>query len=182
MSSFDNSIYIISPLDAIKEIFDMTVINHNKFVAPYEETRWVTMSSLFFLVPSIYGYKNEQYFMSIVLCLSSVFSVNFWRHATYSYRRIADRIYAKIAFMICCINGIRYSYLDPLIIIGWISFLIFVYCYYMSNKYCNDLCYNKNYSPNSIWWKYHVLFHFFAMQVQIITINRMIEYANRNTN
>ena len=89
-----------SPLDAIKEIFIMS-IDHNKYVAPYEETRWIMMSSLFFLVPSTYGYKNEQYFMSTTLMLASLFSVNYWRHPTYSWRRIADRISAKMAFMIC---------------------------------------------------------------------------------
>jgi hypothetical protein len=178
MNSIDNSIYIISPLDIIKEIFIMS-IDHNKYVAPYEETRWIMMSSLFFLVPSTYGYKNEEYFMSMTLCLSSLFSVNYWRRPTYSWRRIADRIYAKIAFMICCINGVRYFYLDPLIITELVAFLIFVYCYYMSNKYCNTYLQNNNIS---CWWKYHLMFHLFSAYSQLIIIHSMIEYTNRNTN
>ena len=42
----------------------------------------------------------------------------------------------------------------------WVAFVVFVYCYYMSNKYCNT-CYNNKYQPNSIWWKYHLMFHLF---------------------
>ena len=170
-----------SSLDAIKEIFIMS-IDHNKYVAPYEETRWIMMSSLFFLVPSTYGYKNEQYFMSTTLMLASLFSVNYWRHPTYSWRRIADRISAKMAFVICFINGIRYSYLDPLIITEWVAFVAFVafvYCYYMSNKYCNTNLQNK---IVSCWWKYHLMFHLFSAYSQLIIIHSMIEYENRTNN
>jgi hypothetical protein len=126
--------------------------------------------------PSTYGYKNEQYFMSTTLMLASIFSVNYWRRPTYSWRRIADRMYAKMAFIICFVNGIRYSYLDPLIITEWVAFLIFLYLYYMSNKYCN-----KN-TVDTCWWKYHLMFHLFSAYSQLIIIHSMIEYTNRTTN
>ena len=56
-------------------------------------------------------FNNEQYFMSVVLGLLTITSFNFWRKPNYSWRRIVDRVYAKIAFTICFVNGIRYYYL-----------------------------------------------------------------------
>jgi hypothetical protein len=170
-----NTIDTIDSIDTIKDIFDMTVIDETKFVAPQEHTSWIAFSSLFFLVPSIYAFNNEQYFMSAVLGLLSITSFNFWRKPNYSWRRIVDRIYAKIAFAICFINGIRYYYLDPLINSSCIAFITFVYFYYMSNKFCNDkFCNNMQINP--CWWKYHMVFHFLATYVQIIVIKSMIDY------
>ena len=162
-------------MDTIKDIFNMTVIDHTKFVAPQEHTSWIAFSSLFFLIPSIYGFINGQYFMSVILSLLSIISFNFWRKPNYSWRRIVDRIYAKIAFAICFINGIRYYYFDPLINSSCIAFVIFVFFYYMSNKYCNDKSCN-NMQINPCWWKYHIIFHFLATYVQIIVIKSMIDY------
>jgi hypothetical protein len=162
-------------IDIIKDIFDMTIIDDTKFVAPQEHTSWIAFSSLFFMIPSIYGFYNEEYFMSGVLCLLSITSFNFWRKPNYSWRRIVDRIYAKIAFAICFINGIRYYYLDPLINSSCVAFITFVYFYYMSNKFCNDkFCNNMQINP--CWWKYHMVFHFLATYVQIIVIKSMIDY------
>lgn len=164
-------------IDTIKDIFNMTVIDDTKFVAPQEHTSWIAFSSLFFMVPSIYAFNNEQYFMSVVLGLLTITSFNFWRKPNYSWRRIVDRVYAKIAFTICFVNGIRYYYLDPLIISSCIVFIIFMYFYYMSNKFCNDkFCDNMQINP--CWWKYHMIFHFLAIYVQTIVIKSMIDYEN----
>ena len=125
----------------------------------YKNMRWLDRVSFQLFIISIYAFNNEQYFMSVVLGLLTITSFNFWRKPNYSWRRIVDRIYAKIAFAICFINGIRYSYLDPLIITEWVAFVAFVafvYCYYMSNKYCNTNLQNK---IVSCWWKYHLMFH-----------------------
>ena len=168
-------------MDTIKDIFDMSIIDDTKFVAPQEHTSWIAFSSLFFLIPSIYGFINEQYFMSAILGLLSILSFNFWRKPNYSWRRIVDRIYAKIAFAICFINGIRHYYFDPLINSSCIAFVIFVYFYYMSNKYCNDTSCN-NMQINPCWWKYHMIFHFLATYVQIIVIKSMIDYETNLKN
>ena len=156
-------------IDTIKEIFDMT-IDHQKYVAPYEQSKWITLTSMFFLIPGIYGFQNEQYVMSFTLLLTSVISVNFWRHATYSWRRIADRIFAKISFIICFVNGLRYSALNLFVVSEWISFCIFAYCFYMSNKY--------NSSHNNKWVKWHLMFHLNCVYTQIIIIKSMIDYEN----
>ena len=156
-------------IDTIKEIFDLT-IDHQRYVAPYDQTRWITLSSFFFLIPGVYGYQNEQYMMSFTLFLTSLCSVNFWRHANYSWRRIMDRIYAKISFIICFVNGIRYSTLNLIIVSELLAFFAFMYCFYMSNKY--------NALHNNIWWKYHLTFHLLAAYVQIIIVKSMIDYEN----
>lgn len=81
--------------------------------------------------------------------------------------------------MICFVNGVRYSYLDQLIITEWVAFVAFVYCYYMSNKYCNTNLQNK---IVSCWWKYHLMFHLFSAYTQLIIIHSMIEYENMTNN
>ena len=154
----------------------MTVFDETKFVAPREHTQWIAFSSFFFLIPSAYAFYNQLFFMSTVLFFLSLTSFNFWRKPNYSWRRIADRIYAKIAFSICCVNGFRFYYFDPLINSSFIAFLSFVYFYYMSNKWCNDSFCIENINP--IWWKYHVLFHVLATYVQIIVVKSMIDYYN----
>ena len=160
-------------IETIKDILDMTVIDESRYVAPEEQTVWIQVSSLFFLVPSIYGYNNGEYEMSIVLYVLSITSYNFWRKANYSWRRIVDRIYAKIAFIICIVNGVKNYKNEVLCNTSCIAFVVFVYMYYMSNKYCNDKTCNEK-EINPIWWKYHMMFHLLATYVQIMVIRSMI--------
>ena len=173
----------MNSLDTIKDIFDMSLIDDMKFVAPPDHTCWIAFSSFFFLIPSAYAFCNQLYFMSAVLFFKSFNSFNFWRKPNYSWRRIADRIYAKIAFLVVFFNGIRFYYFDPLIHSSYIAFIIFVYFYYMSNKWCNDsFCNNMINNPNPIWWKYHFLFHVLATYVQIIVVYSMIHYNDQSLN
>ena len=82
----------------LKNVLDVSTIDPTRYVAPYRKTRWLTLSSLLFLGPSVYGYTEEQYFLAVIALATSLCSVNFWRDATYSYRRSMDCIMAKISF------------------------------------------------------------------------------------
>jgi len=153
------------------EMLDMSVIP-NKYVAHWDETKYVTMSSFVFMGPAIYGYYNEMYKHAIILFLVSIISANFWRDATYSYRRILDRLYSKFGFIFFVKEGIIYVRYPPFVIIGWCAFCILLRCYYLSNKYSGK--------PQHAWWKYHVTFHLLMGMNQYIIINSIIHSENND--
>jgi hypothetical protein len=157
----------MSVRETIKEIFDIT-IDHNKYVAEWRQTKWITASSFLFMVPCIYAYVNNQWFLSAILLLTSLISANFWRNATYSWRRMTDRVFAKITFVIFCKNGLIYIIDWPTYIKGHLWLFAMLYCYYMSNKYCI--------TTHHLWWKYHMLFHLFAMFAQTTVVKGVIHY------
>ena len=147
-----------------------TIIDHNQLVAPLEHAKYIIGSSLLFLIPSLYAFKKDQRVMSIVLFFAAVMSINHWIHPTYSWRRIADHVSAKIAFIVCFVNGVMLTAETSIFIIisELICLSLFLYCYYMSDKYCN-----KNIDINDInhcWWKYHALFHSFSVCSQMLII------------
>ena len=82
----------------------MFIISSNKndeiYIAYWEETKWLVLSSYFFIIPSYYAYINKLYLHSIILFLTSVISVNYWKKATYSWRRNMDLIFSKFSFII----------------------------------------------------------------------------------
>ena len=155
--------------EIIKNVLDFSTIDPTRYVAPYRQTRWLVGSSLFFLVPSIYGYQKEQYFLAIISLLTTSCSVNFWRDASYSYRRRADYIMAKVAFAIYMINGVPYVTWLPFVVTGYGALFMIIYCYYMSNKH----------SDSELWWKYHMMFHLLIAYNQIICIKSI---ADSNAN
>ena len=121
----------MNSLDTIKDIFDMSLIDDMKFVAPPGHTCWIAFSSFFFLIPSAYAFCNQLYFMSAVLFFTSFTSFNFWRKPNYSWRRIADRIYAKIAFLVVFLMVFVFIILTLLFILpgSHLSYLsIFIIC------------------------------------------------------
>jgi hypothetical protein len=90
----------------------MFIISSNKndeiYIAYWEETKWLVLSSYFFIIPSYYAYINKLYLHSIILFLTSVISVNYWKKATYSWRRNMDLIFSKFSFIVFVSNGIFY--------------------------------------------------------------------------
>lgn len=144
-------------------------IDENRLVAPLEHTKYLTYSSFLFFGPSIFALQKEHYVISGSLFVAGINSANHWRNPTYSWRRIADHIAAKVAFVICFVNGF---YFYPLFIIPKIAcFGAFSHCYYMSDKYCN-----KNIHINEMdhcWWKYHVAFHLCCVFTQMLIVYSM---------
>lgn len=147
-----------------------TIIDHTQLVAPADHTNYITISSFLFLVPSIYAFKKDQYAISGALFFAAIMSANHWINPTYSWRRIADHISAKIAFIVCLVNGLILASSTSIFIVisELLCFCAFLYCYYMSNKYCNKSISINNTDP--CWWKYHVLFHFFSVCSQMLII------------
>ena len=143
-------------------------IDENQLVAPLVHAKYITYSSLLFFCPSFYAFTKDQFVMSGALFVAGSVSVNHWQNPTYSWRRIADHFTAKAAFVICLVNGVLFATDIIFITAELICSSLFIYCFYMSDKYCN-----KNISINEMdpcWWKYHVLFHFFSVCSQMLII------------
>ena len=149
----------------MKEIMDMTV-DHTRIVAEWKETKYLVISSSFFMISAIYGFYKDLYFLSCVLFFTSLISINFWRNATYSWGRIADRIFSKITFAICFYHSIKYASLRLFFFLQYAGLITFVYYYYMSNKY----------HDTPIWWKYHIKFHIFGVFTQLMIIECVSDY------
>jgi hypothetical protein len=155
----------------MKEMLDMTV-DHTRIVAEWKETKYIVVSSSFFMVPAIYGLYNNLYFLSLISFVISLISINFWRHATYSWGRIADRIFSKISFLIFLYYSIKYASLRIFFFLQYAGMFTFVYFYYMSNKHHNTI----------IWWKYHMIFHIFGVFTKLIIIKCVSDYYKNNEN
>jgi hypothetical protein len=154
--------------EIIKNVLDVSTIDPTRYIAPYRQTRWLLLSSLCFLGPSIYGYKRNNYLLANVALITTICSVNFWRDATYSYRRTADVIMAKISFIIFIVYGVPYVTWIPFVVTGYTSLVVLIYCYYMSNKHSNS----------ELWWKYHMMFHLLISYTQYIAIKSIADYES----
>jgi hypothetical protein len=155
--------------DTLYKMFDMQ-IDHMKIEAPSDQAYLIVLSSLLFLIPGVYSYINGQYMISFSLIISTILSINFWRDARYTWRRIIDRTYAKFSFLYFFITGILYVTWLPLLIMGYMGLFGLIYCYYMSNKHCHN--------KNEVWWKYHIAFHFITICTQIMIIWSIITHEN----
>ena len=124
-------------------------VDDNKIVAEWKETKYIVVSSSFFMAPAVYGFYYNLYFLPVVLFFASSISINHWRDAKYSWRRIADRIFSKITFSIFFYYLIMYAGFNFYFFLQNIGLLNVLYYYYMSNKHHNT----------PIWWKYHMKFH-----------------------
>ena len=62
----------------------INTINSNKnYIAPWEQSKYLVLSSSFLLVPSFYGYLYNVYWYSNIITLTSIISINYWRDAKY---------------------------------------------------------------------------------------------------
>ena len=140
--------------------------NKDEYIAYWEDSKWLVLSSFSFIVPSFYAYYNNSYLFSILLFFTSLVSANYWRKATYSWRRNADLMVSKISFITFAYNGITYVRYIPYIITGYPLIVISLYFYYLSGK--------KIKIKNSKWYIYHCLFHYIIMYEQLIVLQSIV--------
>lgn len=140
---------------------------NEKYVAKWNQSKWLVLSSFFFTIPAYYAHYNALYFYSILLLLTSFVSANYWRKATLSWRRNADLVLAKISFTIFVANGVFYVRRTSYVIIGYTGLFVLLYCYHLSGKLLK--------MKNDNWYKYHFLFHFIMMYEQVIIIDSILE-------
>ena len=121
----------------------------DNYIADWRETRWIVGSSITFFIPAIYC--RASYTNTILLVVTSIISANFWRKATYSWRRDLDLVYAKFVFTVFVLEGVHYVRYTPYVIISYPLMSTLIYCYYLSEKY-HQIKY-------PYWYCYHVAFH-----------------------
>jgi hypothetical protein len=137
--------------------------NEDIYIAKWEDTRWLVLSSFFFTVPSIYAFIINLYSYSFLLLCTSLISANYWRKATYSWRRDMDIIFAKISFVVFFSNGVYYVKSVSYVITGYSGIIVLLYCYYLSGKLFK--------LKNNNWYKYHLMFHLIMAYEQLIIID-----------
>jgi hypothetical protein len=142
--------------------------NNEIYIAPLEQTKWLVLSSFFFIIPASYAFINKLYSHFLLLLFTSLISANYWRKATYSWRRNMDLIFAKIAFIIYLSNLIYYVRTLYYLLSGYTGILVLLYYYNLSNKY--------HYLKNNNWYKYHFIFHIILTYEQFIIIDSISCY------
>jgi hypothetical protein len=143
-----------------------TNINNEMYIAHWEHTKWLVLSSFFFIIPATYAFINKLYANFILLFFTSFISANYWRKATYSWRRNMDLIFAKISFIVFASNGIFYVRTFYYLIPGYTGLLVLLYCYHSSRKLFE--------LKNNNWYKYHFIFHFIITCEQMIILDSII--------
>ena len=144
----------------------------------WNETRWIVLSSTFFSIPAIWhlanyylyvvykkegyissqeiGEENEVYvqtliYVSVVILITTIISVNYWRSAKRGWRRNLDMVFAKFSFLTCAYYGFKYITYGPYIFIMTGVLVILPYVYGKSSKLISE--------NNPGWVKYHFAFH-----------------------
>lgn len=153
------------------------MITHNEVyvskVAKWEQTRWLVLSSLFFSIPSIYAYYHKMYSLCVLLNMTSIISANYWRKATFSWRRNLDLIFAKFSFVVFSVHGYLYIKTPFYVATGYSSFFVILYLYYLSEIYM------KRHDVK--WVSFHFLFHLLLIYEEYIILHSMVEnQKNKN--
>ena len=135
-------------------------------ITSWDTTRFLCLSSCFWIGPAIYAYYCGLYIHSSVLVVTIAASINYLRNATPSWRCDVDLAVAKVAFVLFCITGIVHIRYIPHIIAWYTALTGLLYCLHMSDT----LLYEKK---NPIWYRYHFAFHTFVFIGQMLVIHNM---------
>ena len=143
-------------------------------VANWKDSRYLTGTSLLFLLPSFYAYTSEETPLSLVLALTSLISANFWRNAKYSIRRDLDLIVSKGAMAFMCYTGARHITTLKYATACYPGVMVLTYAYYKSHE-----LYDIN---DRKWLSYHITFHAILTYEQFIIIEAVRESDNNQLN
>lgn len=139
-------------------------------IAEWRHTKWITLSSFSFMIPAILAFCHKMYDHTIILFLTSIISANYWRKATYSWRRNLDLIFAKISFIFYVYNGVKYVTTIPEMIPGYGGLILIGIMYYLSGELLKI--------KNERWYESHVIFHLLMMYEQLLIIKNIIKENN----
>jgi hypothetical protein len=141
-------------------------MNEEKYIVMWKHSKWLVLSSFFFMIPSIYAFYCKLYYYSILLLCTSVVSVNYWRKPTYSWRRNFNLFFSKISFITFAYNGIINVRFIPYVITGYLLLIVLIYCFYTSGKLSDK--------KQNNWYIYHFLFHFLVAYEQFIILHSIV--------
>jgi hypothetical protein len=126
-------------------------------VTDWSYSKYIVGSSLFFQIPALYAYHTHNYSCAAASFITSILSINYWRHAKHSWRRDLDIYWARSAGLFYFIQGIQHSY------VGIPGCMCMLFLYHQS---CSQ--YEKNKWGN--WYMYHMAFHGLASINQLLSI------------
>jgi hypothetical protein len=144
------------------------------YILEWDKSKYLVLSSALMLLPSVYAYLNNLYWLSSILFGVSFISINFWRKATYSIRRNIDICLANAATVVFAYNGFYYFVLSEVWISMFVCSFFIAYYFYLSNI----LYKNKD----ERWYKYHLLFHIGMIYNQTFVIYTIVNYEKYITN
>ena len=130
-------------------------VKRNINPVPMWDSACLIFSSSFFLIPAYYAYLQNidlAYFCMVVSILTSLVSMNYWRHSTSEgWSLKLDYLFSRGSFLIYLTIGVCYVRNIHLIIIGWIQAFLIIFFYKLS-------CYL--WDKDSPYWVYaHMCFH-----------------------
>jgi len=131
-------------------------------IAGWEESKWLVVSSFLFTIPSIYALFQESYSLSLLLLGTSLVSANYWRKATYSWRRNIDLIVSKVSFTVFTYHGIIHVKYLPFAVSGYSGLCLLLFMYYLSNSLWKI--------KDKRWVTCHASFHFLIMCEALIIL------------
>ena len=124
----------------------------------------LVISSLFFLIPSIYAGTHHVYSLSLLSAVTSAISINYWRDPCVGWRRNMDLMFAKISFVVYFLCGLYNIPKNENML--YFSVIIIATCYGISNYF---------WIQKIRYWVYvHMIFHMFVAFGQFIVVDGRI--------
>lgn len=136
--------------------------SHTGYPYPFSTSKWLVLSSCFFIVPGIYAYYLNFFLYGTMSCITSLASINHWRKADIGIRRNIDVIVAHLSFGLYLVSGLIY-------LRGWIFYglgipgCIFIILFFYLSK-------NLKEPGNNHWLYCHFLFHLFVALTQFVVL------------
>lgn len=150
--------------ESVSHSLDLVPItDSNMLLASWDQTRWLVLSSTFFIAPSIYAHQRRFPYHSALLLATSLASVNYWRRATLSWRRNVDIIIAKCMFVSMFYIGVKRIHNKKHIIGGFSGMFFMVYLYYLSGKFFQ--------MGDNRWVRFHFAFHVMTTIEALLVFN-----------
>jgi len=139
------------------------------YLVDWRESRWLVLTSLCSLLPTIYSFYHSLFFLSLVSLSTTIISANYWRKATISSRRDFDLVYAKLSFFIYSYHGLYY--VRGYRVITFLPGVIYlIYNYYYSNQ--------LYYAKKREWLSHHIWFHMMVLTEQMVVLESMQNYIS----
>ena len=134
-----------------------------EFPKPFEITKWLCMSSCFFMIPGTYAFYHGLYLYGIVCSYSTLLSINHWRNAEDGFRRLIDRLSAYTCFIVYFVSGCLYC--RGIYFYGYgTPILILILCFFTASNYLST-----RWHPQ---WVYsHIMFHLLVSVSQMLVID-----------
>jgi len=147
--------------DISKKYTTKKIVYCDNYLVPFEESKYIVLSSCLFFIPTIYAFVKQKYIISGSGFIVTIVSVNYWRECKKSIRRDCDLIVSRVMCGVGCWNfltNIQNNY----------DYIVFILLFIISYN-----SYNKAQFKSINWIRYHMLFHCTLAFFGFLTLNKM---------